>query len=83
MTVRGVSRTLELHVDAPGSRAAANGDLRIRANGTLSREAFGLRWDSAFAAGGLVIDDRVELQIDVVLCRGRESPLADRCSAAA
>ena len=68
MTVRGVTRPLELHVDAPGSPVAGDGDLRIRATGVLSRREFGLRWDSAFAAGGLVIDDRVALQLDVVLC---------------
>ena len=67
MTVRGVSRPLDLQVNAPGSPAAGNGDLRIRANGMLSRRTFGLTWDSAFAAGGLVIDDRVALQFDVVL----------------
>jgi polyisoprenoid-binding protein YceI len=68
MTMRGVTRPLELHVDAPGSPVAGDGDLRIRANGVLSRRTFGLTWDSAFAAGGLVIDDRVALQLDVVLC---------------
>jgi len=68
MTMRGVSRPLELQVDAPGSPVAGNGDLRIRANGVLSRRAFGLTWDSAFAAGGVVIDDRVGLQLDIVLC---------------
>ena len=67
MTMRGVSRPVELHVDAPGSPVAGSGDLRICANGVLSRRAFDLTWDSAFAAGGLVIDDRVELQFDVVL----------------
>jgi polyisoprenoid-binding protein YceI len=68
MTMRGVTRPLELRVDAPGSPVAGNGDLRIRANGVLSRRTFGLIWDSAFAAGGLVIDDRVGLQLDIVLC---------------
>jgi len=68
MTMRGISRPLELQVDAPASPVAGNGDLRIRAHGVLSRRAFDLTWDSAFAAGGLVIDDRVGLQLDVVLC---------------
>ena len=36
MTVRGVSRPLDLQVNAPGSPVAGNGDLRIRANGMLS-----------------------------------------------
>ena len=67
MTVRGVSQPLELQLEAPASPVDGNGDLRIRANGVVSRRAFGLEWDSAFAAGGLVIDDRVGLQLDVVL----------------
>ena len=68
MTMCGVSGPVELQVDAPGSLVAGSDDVRIRASGVLSRRAFGLRWDSAFAAGGLVIDDRVDLQFDVVLC---------------
>ena len=63
MTIRGVSRPLQL--DA--ARVENGGDLRIRANGAVSRRAFGLTWDSAFAVGGLVIDDRVGLELDVVL----------------
>ena len=67
MTVRGVSRPLELRLDALASPVDGNGDLRLRANGVVSRQAFGLEWDSAFAGGGLVIDDRVALRLDVVL----------------
>lgn len=69
MTVRGASRPLELQVDAPASTVDGNGDLRIRANGMVSRRDFGLEWDSAFAAGGLVIDDRVGLRLDIVVVR--------------
>ena len=67
MTVRGVSRPLELRLDALASPVDGNGDLRLRANGVVSRQAFGLEWDSAFAGGGLMIDDRVALRLDVVL----------------
>jgi len=69
MTVRGASRPLELQLGAPASICDGNGDLRIRANGVVSRREFGLEWDSAFALGGLVIDDRVGLRLDVVLVR--------------
>jgi hypothetical protein len=44
-----------------------NGDLRVRAEGVVSRRELGLEWDSAFAVGGLVVDDRVRLYLDVVL----------------
>jgi polyisoprenoid-binding protein YceI len=67
MTVRGASRPLKLQVDAPASPVDGNGDLRIRANGVVSRRDFGLEWDSAFAAGGVVIDDRVGLRLDIVM----------------
>lgn len=69
MTVRGASRPLKLQVDGPASPVDRNGDLRIRANGVVSRRDFGLEWDSAFAAGGLVIDDRVGLRLDIVVVR--------------
>jgi polyisoprenoid-binding protein YceI len=69
MTVRGASRPLKLQVDAPASPVDGNGDLRIRANGMVSRRDFGLEWDSAFAAGGLVINDRVGLRLDIVVVR--------------
>ena len=63
MTIRGVSRPLQL----VAAREGNGGDLRIRANGAVSRRAFGLTWDSAFVAGGLMIDDRVAMELDVVL----------------
>ncbi len=69
MTVRGVARPLELQVNAPASPVDGNGDLRIRATGVVSRRKFGLEWDSAFALGGLVVDDRVALRLDVVIAR--------------
>ena len=34
------------------------------------RREFGLEWDGALAAGGLVIDDRVGLRLDVALVPG-------------
>ena len=72
MSLRGVSRPVELVAEP--SRAAdgkGNGDRWVSARGVVSRREFGLNWDSAFAAGGLVIDDRVDLRIDVALRRAR------------
>jgi polyisoprenoid-binding protein YceI len=69
MTIGGVQRPLELHVEGPATPVNGDGELRIRARGAVSRRAFGLDWDSAFAAGGLLIDDRVVLLLDVVVVR--------------
>ncbi len=74
MTVRGAARPVKLQLEAPASPVDGNGDLRLRASGVVSRRDFGLEWDSAFAAGGLVINDRVALQLDIVVVRRAAKP---------
>jgi polyisoprenoid-binding protein YceI len=70
MTMRGASRPLELRAEpSPAPDGKSNGHPSVRVRGVVSRREFGLDWDSAFAAGGLVIDDRVYLRLDVVLVR--------------
>lgn len=67
MTIRGVSRPLELVAEPPAPADRSASEVRLRGRSAVSRRDFGLEWDSAFAAGGLVIDDRVALCLDVVL----------------
>jgi len=68
MSIRGVSRPLELLTARPEPQRGARGNAwRVTARGVVSRREFGLEWDSAFAAGGLVIDDRIALRLDVTL----------------
>lgn len=72
MSIRGVRRPVDLQVE--GSSSADGVGVygrRLRARGALSRHVFGLDWDPAFAAGGLVIDDRVSLRLDVVFRRAQ------------
>jgi polyisoprenoid-binding protein YceI len=69
MTIRGVRRPLALRVEGRATPVNGDGELRIRARGAVSRRAFGLDWDSAFVTGGLLIDDRVVLLLDVVVVR--------------
>jgi polyisoprenoid-binding protein YceI len=80
MTMRGASRPLELTVEqARTADGKSHGDPWVRARGVVSRHEFGLDWDSAFATGGLVIDDRVALRLDVVLVR-RTQCSQDACA---
>lgn len=67
LTIRGVSRPLVLGAEPSRAPDDGDGDWRIRAYGVVSRRDFGLDWDPAFAAGGLVIDDRIVLRLDAVL----------------
>jgi polyisoprenoid-binding protein YceI len=68
LTLRGVTRPLDLLAEP--AREDDEERVRVRASAIISRREFGLEWDTAFAAGGLVIDDRVALRLDVVLVRG-------------
>jgi polyisoprenoid-binding protein YceI len=74
MSIRGVRRPLELRV-LPSRSVDGDGERerRFGARGVVSRREFGLDWDPAFAVGGLVIDDRVGLRLDVVFRRAQSS----------
>jgi polyisoprenoid-binding protein YceI len=74
MTIRGQPRPLELHAE-PAHRVGDGGRqrVRVRGRGQISRREFGLEWDSAFAAFGLMIDDRVTLRLDAILARHSSS----------
>ncbi len=82
LTLRGTSRPIDLQVDTSASPLGPAVDLRIRAVAKVSRREFGLEWDSAFAAGGLVINDRVTLELDIALAR-REAANRTQLRAAA
>ena len=76
LTLRGATRPLELLAEPSRAGDVESEDERwIRAHGIVSRRDFGLDWDSAFAAGGLVIDDRVALRLDVALRRAMPTGL--------
>ncbi len=66
LTIKGVSRAVELRARREGSTHRP-GEVRLSATGHVSRSDFGLEWDSAFAAGGIVLDDRVTLRLDVIV----------------
>lgn len=71
MTMRALMHPFMLRAERGQAQYSdGTGEVRVRAHSHLSRREFGLNWDSAFAAGGLVIDDRVTLSLDVVLVRG-------------
>jgi polyisoprenoid-binding protein YceI len=70
MVLRGASRPVELTVEpSPMADRTREDHRRVRASAVISRREFGLDWDPAFAAGGLVLDDRVALRLDVALRR--------------
>jgi polyisoprenoid-binding protein YceI len=66
LTIRGVTREIALDVDYGGRRTDPQGQTRIgfNATGSLNRKDFGLVWNVALEAGGVMVGDTVRITID-------------------
>jgi polyisoprenoid-binding protein YceI len=71
MTIGPITRPVELLAE-PARGGGPADRLHFLCRGEVSRREFGLEWNSAF--GGLVIDDRVALALDVRLVRRDGQP---------
>jgi polyisoprenoid-binding protein YceI len=67
LTLKGVTRTVELEVSALGVVADPWGGERaiFSASGTLDREDWGLAWNMPLAGGGLLVSREIQLEIEV------------------
>lgn len=66
LTIRGVTRRVELTMTVTGVGTDPYGQLRLGLTGTgiLSRRDFGLSWNVALETGGFLLGDRVTLELD-------------------
>jgi polyisoprenoid-binding protein YceI len=67
-----VTREVSLDVDGPTPEVKDPwGNLRIgaTATGKLNRKDFGLTWNGALEAGGVLVGDEVKLTIDIEAIR--------------
>jgi polyisoprenoid-binding protein YceI len=72
LTIHGVTREISLDLDGPTPEHKDPwGNLRIgaTATGKLNRKDFGLTWNAALEAGGVLVGDEVKLTIDVEAIR--------------
>ncbi len=72
LTIHGVTKEVVLDVEGPTQQIVdARGNARIGASGTtkISRQDFGLTWNMALEAGGVVVSDEVGITIDLELMR--------------
>ncbi len=67
LTIRGVTQPFELQVTREGTGTDPWGNTRTAysATGTLERSAFGLTWNQALETGGLLVGDKIKIQIEV------------------
>jgi polyisoprenoid-binding protein YceI len=69
LTLRGTTREVVLDVEGPSAPVTMRGTQRTGASATtrISRSDFGLTWNRAIEAGGVVVGDEVTITLDVEL----------------
>lgn len=74
LTLHGVTRPVELQAELGGQAVDAFGATRVgfEARGELSRKEFGLTWNAALEAGGVLVSDTVKLEISAAFVLPQE-----------
>ena len=67
LTIRGTTRPVELDVTFLGEATDPWGGSRVafEAKGTINRTDFGLNWNQVLEAGGLLVSEGVEIELEV------------------
>lgn len=67
LTIRGVTREITLSLDDNGRSRDGNGRERavFHVRGSINRQDFGLRWNQDLDTGGVVVGDKIEVEIAV------------------
>lgn len=78
LTIRGVSRGVTLDVDSAGQTKDPWGNVRagFSARAVIDRKEFGLTWNQALEAGGVMVGDRVEIEIEIEAVRQQATAAA-------
>ena len=71
ITIRGVTRPIELRGELVGTGYDGDGNERmgLELDGRLDRRDFGLTWNAAIDGGGVLVGNRVDLHLDVSAVR--------------
>jgi polyisoprenoid-binding protein YceI len=67
LTIKGVTRPVELELEPTGVATDPFGNVRAGFEGQteISRKDFGLTWNVALEAGGVLVSDKIKIQLDV------------------
>jgi polyisoprenoid-binding protein YceI len=78
LTIRGITREVALDVSSEGSVTDPSGNDRagFSARTKIDRTGFGLTWNQALEAGGVVVGDEVRISAEVELVRQSEQAAA-------
>lgn len=67
LTIHGVTQPVTLETEFNGTATDAYGNLRagFSATTTISRKDFGLTWNAALEAGGVLVSDKVQVSLEI------------------
>jgi polyisoprenoid-binding protein YceI len=67
LTLRGVTRSIALRLEVNGFGPDAYGGTRagFTATGEINRRDFGVNWNAALESGGVVVSDKVQLNLEI------------------
>lgn len=73
LTLHGATHEVALDVEETGRGKDPWGNQRIgfSAKGTLNRSDFGLKWNQALETGGLLVSDKVDVEIEAQVVQGK------------
>ncbi|HET8617460.1 MAG TPA: YceI family protein [Acidimicrobiales bacterium] len=71
LTIKGVSRPVTVELEYTGTAVDPYGNQRIGFEGktTVNRKEWGVNWNAALEAGGLLVSEKVTLEFDVSAIR--------------
>lgn len=71
LTIHGVTQPVELATEFAGTAVDPFGNTRagFEASVTISRKDFGLTWNAALEAGGVLVSDKVVIALDISAIR--------------
>jgi polyisoprenoid-binding protein YceI len=75
LTIRGITKLVDLEVEYTGVAVDPYGATRagFSAEAEISRKDFGLTWNAALAAGGLLVGDKVKINVEAAMVRQAEA----------
>jgi polyisoprenoid-binding protein YceI len=78
LTIRGVTREVAIDAEYGGRGKDPWGNERVGfvAKTSLDRKDFGLTWNQALEAGGILVGDRVDIELDVQAVRASSQSAA-------
>lgn len=76
LTIKGITKRIKLDVEFGGvvKDPWGNEKAGFSINGKINRKDWGLNWNAALEAGGLLVSDEVSVSCDVQLLKSNEEP---------